>query len=742
VLGVVLLIALALTAVVAVTTSTVTARSLERSNRDLNAAESAFTQLVDDRAEFAAAQASLVTALPIFRAHLTDDRLTRDAATLDAMADEYRRQLGADFLIVGDRAGRWIADPGGPSNAGASRPIVAAIATATGGASSRNIVADGRRLFLLVSEPAQFANEVLGTLTVGYALDDRVAERLAHVTHCDVNLVVAGHLYASSLPPADRAAFAAMISNDARLAGTVGNVQRIGSGEYVARTFPLTADRSGAAVGRLVLLQDWRPSQQFVDVIRRRLLIAGTITFIVAVCGGVVFSRRMSRPLHELAEAADEIASGNWTKQLVVEGSNEAIVMAQAVNTMTTSLRHLYEESKKRDDELRQAQKLEAIGRLAGGIAHDFNNVLTAIKAYGELLMEQLDRDDPRRYEVSGILQAGDRAANLTRQLLAFSRRHVVAPRVTALGEVVARTEQMLRRVIGEDIELLTSVAPDVGLVFVDAAQIEQVLLNLAVNARDAMPRGGTIRIDLANAVFDDAPHRRHRSLPPGAYVRLSMTDTGCGMSQDVVSHIFEPFYTTKEEGRGTGLGLSMAHGVIEEAGGAIDVESAVGKGTTFHLYLPRTTLPEHADDGNGRETGRADVRAAEAVLLAEDEIGLATLIANALTRSGYTVFKAISGEQALELAQTLKTPIDLLLTDVVMPGINGRELAERLTSTHRNMRVLYMTGYADDAILRHGLRTAEIHLIEKPFSMETLKARIREVLSAPVSFQPRSRRR
>ena len=726
------LIALALGAVLIQTTRIVTGRSLERTSSDLEAARSAFSQLVNDRADFASAQTALVTALPVFRAFMSgrDSRLlAADLATFDTMTGEYRKQLKADFIVVTGSDSRWLTSAGWPEGARPSEAMTGAIAGAAAGHSGRNIVALQDRLYLVVSEPARFADEVLGTLSVAYALDDAFTRRLADVAHSDVNLVANGRLYASSLAGTDRAALTAAIDKGAWPAnGVSGTVQRIGDGEYAVGAFPLPS----APTGRLMLLQNWGPNQRFVNQIQARLLIAGAIIFAVALAGGIVFSRRMSRPLHDLAAAAEDIAGGNWTRQLPVRGSVEAAMMAKAVNDMTTSLRHWYEEAGKRHDELRQAQKLEAIGRLAGGVAHDFNNLLTAIKGYGDLLMEDLEPDDRRREDVDEILKAADRAASLTKQLLAFGRRQVVAVRVISLDRVVAGTEKMLQRLIGEDIEFTTSLGQTAGFVRADQSQIEQVLLNLVVNARDAMPKGGKLSIELGQVEFSDAGGRRHGTLQPGPYTRLSVSDTGCGMSDDVRSRIFEPFFTTKEEGRGTGLGLAMVYGVVEQLGGGIDIDTAIDRGTTFHVYLPQTSEPEApVESGSAGVAGSG--HGVETVLLVEDQLHGPALTGSSLKKAGSTVLEATHGEQALQIVHAHQAPIDLLLTDVVMPGMNGRELAEHVKLLRRETRVLYMSGYSDDAILRRGVQTSSTAFIQKPFSMEALMGRIRETLKAPL---------
>jgi signal transduction histidine kinase/CheY-like chemotaxis protein len=728
----ILLVSASLAAVVVVTTRTIADRALARAAVDLDSARTAFERLADDRAEFASVETMLVTALPIFRSHLTSREIATDTATMTEMLDEYRQDLKADFAILAGSHAAWIASSGWPASAPPSDALTALIADTSRGRSTRDIVAANGRLFLVVSEPARFSEEILGTLTIGYALDDAVAQRLAAVTHTEVNLVFGGHVYASSLPPGDRAALDAFAArSDSPLATGMLTVSQIGATPYAAAAFPLPPSQSRDATARLLLLQNWTPAQQFANEIRDRLLITGAVIFGIALVVSLVFSRRISRPLMDVAAAAEDIASGNWNRRVDVRGSAEAKVTAESFNQMTTSLRHWYEEAKKRDDELRQAQKLEALGRLAGGIAHDFNNLLTAIRGGSEILFLSMAADNPRREDVAEIIKAADRAAGLTRQLLAFSRRQVVTPRLVALDRVIAGTEHMLRRVIGDDIELVTTVDPGISVVRIDPTQIEQVLVNLAVNARDAMPEGGKIRISLANAWVDTMSANDRLALPPGSYVRLSVSDTGVGMSPETVQHIFEPFFTTKPEGSGTGLGLAMVLGIVEQAGGGIDVETALGRGTTFHVYLPQVEgEPEvPVPPGAASFTGGS-----ETVLLVDDAVDVAHFVANALRNQGYTVLEASDAHHAVAIVSSHDGPIHLLITDVVMPRMNGRELAERLAVLRPEMRVLYMSGHSDDAILKRGIEAARVHFIQKPFAMDMLAQKIREVLGSAES--------
>jgi PAS domain S-box-containing protein len=383
---------------------------------------------------------------------------------------------------------------------------------------------------------------------------------------------------------------------------------------------------------------------------------------------------------------------------------------------------------KQLEDELRQAQKMEAVGRLAGGVAHDFNNLLTVITGRSAILLGRLKADDPLRRNVEQIQKTADRAAGLTRQLLAFSRKQVLQRKDLDLNDMVEEVSAMLRRLIGEDVELLLTLGPRTGHVNADPGQLEQVLMNLAVNSRDAMPRGGTLGVETDCVQVEAAPPDRPEALPPGPYALLRVMDTGVGMDAATQARIFEPFFTTKEPGKGTGLGLSMVHGVVRQHGGAIQVRSVMGGGTTFEIYLPQVTSPVEParieEATAGRETpGR------ETILLAEDEDDVRALTREVLERQGYRVLEASDGLQALQRYEAEGDQIDLVLSDVVMPRMSGRELVDRVRAIRPDMRVLYISGYTEDAIVRHGVRDASTVLLGKPFAPADLLAKIREVL-------------
>jgi two-component system cell cycle sensor histidine kinase/response regulator CckA len=379
-------------------------------------------------------------------------------------------------------------------------------------------------------------------------------------------------------------------------------------------------------------------------------------------------------------------------------------------------------------EQLRQSQKIEAIGQLAGGVAHDFNNLLTVIKGYAQLSLLDLKENNPVRENIQEIQKATQRATDLTRQLLAFSRRQILDPKVLDLNSLLRDTEKMLRRMIGEDIELITLLSEDLGRVKIDPSQIEQVIFNLAVNARDAMPSGGKLTIETANVTSDEHYAHTHIGMPPGHYVRLSVSDTGVGMSREVQEKAFDPFFTTKDKGKGTGLGLSTVHGIVTQSGGKVLVYSEPGHGTTFKIYFP--TIEGELDAPNGKNETESLPRGSETVLLVEDEPSVRDLAKRLLKQQGYRVLEAANGEEALRLVQE-KTgeKIHLLLTDVVLPQMGGKELADQLRILRPGIKVLYTSGYTDYAIVHHGVLDSGTDFLQKPFSLKTLSQKVREVL-------------
>jgi len=417
--------------------------------------------------------------------------------------------------------------------------------------------------------------------------------------------------------------------------------------------------------------------------------------------------------------------SGEWrvleSTASAVRDSAGAVEKLIIVNRDITERRHL-------EQQLLLSQRLEAVGKLSGGIAHDFNNILGVIIGYSEAMLQKMAPDDPLREAVNEIEKAGQRSAALTQQLLAFSRKQVLEPKILDLNSIVADVEKMLRRLIGEDIDLKIVPSQSLGKVKADRGQIEQVILNLAVNARDAMPRGGQLKIQTANVDLDETAARSLRYVVPGRYVMLQVSDTGTGMTPEVQAHIFEPFYTTKEQGKGTGLGLATVYGVIKQSGGYILLHSEVGKGARFDVYLPRAEGV--AEVAPPSEAPIKRVQGSTTILLVEDESSLRKLTGNTLKEAGYKVLEAGEAFQAMELAKEFDGTIDLLLTDVVMPGLSGRELAEKLRPERPEMRVLYISGYTDGAVATHGVLESGITILRKPFTRAQLLRNVEEILA------------
>jgi PAS domain S-box-containing protein len=422
--------------------------------------------------------------------------------------------------------------------------------------------------------------------------------------------------------------------------------------------------------------------------------------------------------------------SVRWIEETIVPITDKSGVVARldGVARDVTEQRRLQEQ-------LRLAQKMEAVGRLAGGIAHDFNNLLTVITSYSDLLLEEMGQQDRRRGDVDEIRKASVSAAGLTRQLLAFSRQQVLEPRVLDVNAVLTGAENLLKRLLSENVSLVTAPAPHLGAVKADPGQLEQVIVNLAVNARDAMPEGGKLTIETANADMDEAYVRDHPLARPGPYVMLGVSDTGIGMDEQTQRRIFEPFFTTKELGKGTGLGLATVYGIVKQSGGFIWVYSEPGHGTTFKIYLPRVDEP--VEGGRAPVAPTKSLRGTETVLLVEDAAAVRVVTRQVLDRLGYTVLEAPNGEAALQLASRHRGPIQLLLTDVVMPGVGGRQLAEQLTALRPELRVLYASGYTDDAVVRHGVLKPGIAYLQKPFTPEIVARKVREVLDLPRASDP-----
>ncbi len=384
-------------------------------------------------------------------------------------------------------------------------------------------------------------------------------------------------------------------------------------------------------------------------------------------------------------------------------------------------------ERKQLQEQLQHATKMEAIGRLSGGVAHDFNNSLIPVLLISEMLLKEMTPDNPMYEDIKDINEAGERCANLTRQLLAFGRRQIIEPKILNLNNVVKNIEKMLGHVINKDIELVKLLEPDLGHIKADLSQVEQIITNLAINARDAMPQGGKLTIETRNVYLDEEYAKGHPYVTPGPYVMFAVSDTGVGISEEARAHAFEPFFSTKENGKGTGLGLSTVYGIVKQSGGDILIHSEPGAGTTFKIYMPR--VEEVKEKVKPDKTAIESLRGSETILLVEDEDSVRKVAKRILEQHGYNILEARNGEVALKIHKQHKESIKLMITDVVMPGMSGKELADRISSLNPSIKVIYISGYTYDTIFHHGVLEGGIRFIQKPFTTESLMRKVREVL-------------
>jgi signal transduction histidine kinase/ActR/RegA family two-component response regulator len=669
--------------------------------------------------------AELIANLPNVRALMT----TEDAATIqDASADIYRLS-GSDLLVLANRTGTVAGLR--TSTSGLDRGTAQELLR---GSLERGESSDwwfgGGHLYEVWIQPIYFGapsqNTTIGLLAVGHELDERAARDFSDIASSEVAFHFGDTTVASTLAAAQQGELARQLSGSAGNLSVTPREIHLGTERYVEATVSLSPD-GGPAVS-LSVLKSVDRATLFLGGLNHGLIGLGLLSVLAGSALVFLISHTFTRPLESLVAGVRALEKGDFSYPLESSGGDEVTEVTDAFVRMRAHMEKSQGEHRQLEERLRQAHKMEAVGRLAGGVAHDFNNLLTIIRGNSDLLIDREGSDNFHRRCVEQIQKAAGRAVSMTRQLLAFSRMQVLQPRVIELNTIVVEMGNMLPRLIGEHIEYSFVSDPKLASIKADPGQIEQVILNLAVNARDAMPSGGKLIVRTRNLAVDEAEAVKRPPMTPGRYVLLSVTDTGHGMDEATKTHIFEPFFTTKEVGKGTGLGLATVYGVVKQSGGFIWVISSLGKGTTFEIYLPQASGPVSKSDLEARPPIIPD--GSETILVAEDEAGVRELACQFLRVKGYTVLEAKDGQEALEIAAQHSGAIDLILSDMIMPKMNGGELAVRLKAIRPQIRVAFMSGYSEFSRGDMGHDFASAPVLQKPFSPATLVGIVREALA------------
>jgi signal transduction histidine kinase/ActR/RegA family two-component response regulator len=669
-------------------------------------------------------QAEMLATLPSVKALMASE----DSTDIQSASEEVWRSGNADLFAISNWSGKIVAlhtsTPGFPTSAAEEM-----FSHSRGIAEASGWWFGHGHLYQVATRPidlgARGDNLHLGTVIVGREINSQVAREVGRIALCQVAFRYGDEPVVSSFSALD----------DRMISSELSHLPLSGKFEFENKRYLLSAVNLTPGLDpplTLVILKPYDEALAFITRLNDRLLLLGFLAVFTG--GALVFliSRSFTRPLEQFIKGVHALEQGNFSYPLAADSGDEVSQVTAAFQRMRTTLQQNEEQNQKLGNQLRHAQKMEAVGRLAGGVAHDFNNLLTVIKGHSDVLELKLGAHHPVQHSIAQVQKAADRAAALTRQLLAFSRMQVLQPQVLDLNSLIVDLNKMLPVLLGEEIEYNFLPAKTLGRVKADLSQIEQVIMNLAVNARDAMPRGGKLTINTQNVVLDEAYARTHPPAIPGSYVLIVVADTGHGMDEETKARIFEPFFTTKQVGKGTGLGLSTVYGVVKQSGGYIWVDSAPGQGTRFEVFLPQTdeTAPAvRAKDGSLRcESGGGTV------LLAEDEEAVRELAGEFLRAHGYTVISARDGLEALELAEQQHCAIDILVTDVVMPRMRGTELALRLKRARPAMKIVYMSGYLEHSSEEVFVENAE--RLQKPFSRDSLLLKISAAANQEESHQ------
>jgi signal transduction histidine kinase len=661
---------------------------------------------------------------------------TEDASTIQDESASILGISGSDLLVLANRGGEIVGlqtkskDFGRELAAGMFRNSMQRDEV-------RNWWLGGGHLYEVWFQPIYFGapgeGRIIGYLALGHEIDDHVAKEFSSIVSSEI-VFQSGHTtLASSLPPGKGRSLSTLSQLIGIERGDSPREIQLGNERYLSTTVSLS--EGDALQITLSVLRSLDKATEFLNRLNRILLGLGLLSVLAG--GALVFllSHTFTKPLSNLVAGVRALEVGDFDYPLQANGGDEVGEVTSAFDRLRTSIQKAQTEQQQLEDRLRQAHKMEAVGRLAGGVAHDFNNLLTIIRGNSDLLLDRKEVDPPHRKYVEQIQKAADRAVSMTRQLLAFSRMQVLQPLVIDLNQIISEMSKMIPRLIGEHIEFGFLPEPHLTPVLADPGQMEQVILNLAVNARDAMPDGGKITIVTRNIVMDAAEAGKRPPMHAGQYVLLSVSDTGHGMDAGTKAHIFEPFFTTKDASKGTGLGLATVYGIVKQSGGFIWVESEKGRGATFEIYLPNCRKPVSA----GEETSKSGPMPGgnETILVVEDETAVRELASEFLKAGGYKVLEARDGTEGLKFAMSYQDNIHLLLTDMVMPRMSGADLAQKLRSLRPEVRVIFMSGYSEFSGKNLERMSDEANALQKPFSRSTLLAKVREVLGAAPCKHP-----
>jgi signal transduction histidine kinase/ActR/RegA family two-component response regulator len=681
----------------------------------LRAESAATTQIEEARRAQSQQNAAIVADQPILKALMS----TNDRPTVEDGSEPLLQTSHADLLVLENASGEMLAFHSTSDDV----PVSAVKRLLQESNRGQDWWFAGGHLYQVSFAPivagAGENRQFLGTVALGRELSNESLTATGAFLNTRFIIERGGDVILSSLPAKEWGGFEQALNKDrqstvSKLNSTNDSIQEINvAGERYLASF---VELPGHHPVRLYSLQSFDQATSFLHALNRMLLTLGAIAVLVGVLIASFLSRQITRPLERLAAGTRRLQRGDFEFQIPVGGSDEVADLTRAFDDMRESL------LQSREGLVRSA-RLEAVGRLAGGVAHDFNNLVMIIKGYSELLLDSATPESKPYLEE--IKNAGERASGLTRQLLAFSRKQVLELQVLDPNQTVRNMVKMLRVLIGEDIELVTNLTDQIGRLKADAGQLEQVIMNLAVNARDAMPGGGKLIVETQSSELDEAYAATHSEVAAGSYVQIAMTDTGCGMSKETLEHIFEPFFTTKEPGKGTGLGLATVYGIVKQSSGHITVYSEPGVGTTFKIYFP--SLDKSVPLPVSQPLAAAP-KGEGTVLLVEDESALRVLVAESLKRLGYTILQAGNGLEALAVADHHAGKIDVVVTDIVMPRMGGPELAKKLREKRDGVAVIFVSGYTEMAALENLEIGTDAILLNKPFSTEALARKINEV--------------